>query len=59
MTTREGLAVRFSLFVEKCLESVLLRACRPLAPFHVGLIVTLAMPIVTFIVFSGHEQEAR
>jgi uncharacterized protein (TIGR00645 family) len=41
--------VRFSNFVETCLEAVLFRSRWLLAPFYVGLIVTLVMLLVTFL----------
>ena len=45
----EDSGVRFSLFVEKCLEAILFRSRWLLAPFYVGLVVTLVMLLITFL----------
>ena len=41
--------MRFSLFVEKCLEVILFRSRWLLAPFYLGLVVTLVMLLITFL----------
>ena len=41
--------MRFSLFLEKCLEVILFRSRWLLAPFYLGLVVTLVMLLITFL----------
>ena len=41
--------MRFGQFVEKSLETVLFRSRWLLAPFYVGLVLTLAMLLITFV----------
>ncbi len=41
--------MRFGLFLEKCLETVLFRSRWLLAPFYLGLVLTLVMLLITFL----------
>lgn len=41
--------MRFGLFLEKCLEVILFRSRWLLAPFYLGLVVTLVMLLITFL----------